>query len=1202
MLFVFRGACWNAALLAPLDVPATLFSKFAWLGSEAALPANHYTVDVFDYELPRHRLIHDAVRRGEFPWWDPYTHGGRPLAADATVSGTDPLRLLLYSWLPLETGYNWMKLLQSYLLGLGMFLLLGRMGYVAWIRIACALSYQFASNHFLFSTPLFVVAVSVWFPFLWWAWLGFIRSSRVSWLVAMALFVAQAVYAGCQQSHAWLVVLLGGLWLGEVWHTRAHVGRRLLQLAGVLGAGFLLALPVLVPQIELLLLCHRRPLDGISAGACLTGLLSLAGFFPWSLGTFRTVDLCKIAGQSSAGFTVFTGSVGALLAMAGLDRLREEGPRRRELRTALVLVATYLLIASSPLIGLLYARFSDMAVMGLVVLAAEGVHRLAEEGLTQRCRRLLSWAASAVLAVCLAMNLAALCVAPKLRPWLEAELLRREAINRFMDRAPHLRRFQAANLSREISCLNPEVLSAAGGVLALLWLLRRPRPLRPIELRALWALNLLPLLLFASRYTSRAPMDRWHELLRGGPEQQAVIESVGPHGRLCEHSPGRHELVFPGVTAQLFRVHTAQGYSSFDFPDLLSALAQDWPEAKRCEATYTSASRGLDHGQLAVHPDQPTLSRYQWRPPASRAVRIVEESLNRVVLEVEPGAPGVLWRAERHYPGWRVASPPGLPLQVVNGTFLTIQVPANATRLELRYQPRWQAQCLTAAILSACGFLAVLLIDASRARRQARNPTLTVRQTFLSAQLRFSGSGSLRSFVHLVAALALAALTTRAADQRPNIIFILADDLAQGDLGCYGQKLIKTPNLDRMAAEGTRYTQAYCGTTVCAPSRASLMTGLHCGHCPIRANREIQPEGQMPLPAGTLTVARVLKDTGYATACIGKWGMGMFDTTGSPLKVGFDHFFGYNCQRHAHSYFPKYLYNDDKRFELRGNDGKGVGKTYAQNLIAGEVLKWVRAQKDRPFFLFHSVTLPHGRFEIDDQGIYKDKPWTEQQKNYAAMVTRLDSDVGRLLALLKELKLDEKTLVFIAGDNGSSFPPNSELGRHFQQANNGLRGFKRELYEGGLRQAAIARWPGQVPAGRVCDEPWAFWDFLPTAAELASATIPASFKPDGLSLVSFLKGGPAPGRDYFYWELHEGASLQAVRFGDWKAVKNGPSKATELYDLKTDAGETKDLASEKPDLVAKADALMKAACVGDPNWPLRDKPASRKGGGKGKKK
>jgi len=447
--------------------------------------------------------------------------------------------------------------------------------------------------------------------------------------------------------------------------------------------------------------------------------------------------------------------------------------------------------------------------------------------------------------------------------------------------------------------------------------------------------------------------------------------------------------------------------------------------------------------------------------------------------------------------------------------------------------------------------------------------------------------------IRVLAFLASAAVVSA----QPNLIFILSDDLAQGDLGCYGQKLIQTPNLDRMAKEGTRYLQGYCGTTVCAPSRSVLMTGLHTGHCPIRANREVQPEGQKPLPAGTITVAKVLKDAGYATACCGKWGMGMFDTTGSPLKVGFDHFFGYNCQRHAHSYFPAYLYNDDQRFELPGNTGKGMGNTYAQNLIADETLKFVRANKEKPFFLYYSITLPHGTFQIDDQGIYKDKPWTETQKNYAAMVTRLDSDVGRLLALLKELKIDENTLVMLAGDNGSSFDPKSEVGKLFEQAANGLRGFKRGLYEGALRQAALARWPGQVPAGRVSDEPWAFWDFLPTAAELAGAKIPAEYQPDGLSLVSFLKGGPAPKRDHFYWELHEGTSLQAARFGDWKVVRNGPESPIELYDLKTDAAESKNLAAEKPDLLAKAEALMKSSRTEHPDWPLVQKKA-----GKAKKK
>lgn len=324
--------------------------------------------------------------------------------------------------------------------------------------------------------------------------------------------------------------------------------------------------------------------------------------------------------------------------------------------------------------------------------------------------------------------------------------------------------------------------------------------------------------------------------------------------------------------------------------------------------------------------------------------------------------------------------------------------------------------------------------------------------------------------------------------------------------------------------------------------------------------------------------------------------MGMFDTSGSPLKTGFDHFYGYNCQRHAHSYFPSYLYNDDQRFELPGNDGKTARGVYAQDLIADETLRWIREVREQPFFLFYAITLPHGRHEIDSFGVYADKPWTDQQKAYAAQITRLDTDLGRLADLLIELGIERNTLLMFSGDNGSSFSEKSEIGQLFNQTMGGqLRGFKRSLYEGGLRNAAFAWWPGTVPAGRVSDEPWAFWDFLPTVAELTGSTLPDEVATDGHSLASFLKGGGAPQRDYFYWELHEGASLQAVRFGEWKAVRNGPGAAVELYDLATDQGETTDLARRHPDLVSRATSLMATARTEDPNWPLRDRrPAARK--------
>lgn len=423
------------------------------------------------------------------------------------------------------------------------------------------------------------------------------------------------------------------------------------------------------------------------------------------------------------------------------------------------------------------------------------------------------------------------------------------------------------------------------------------------------------------------------------------------------------------------------------------------------------------------------------------------------------------------------------------------------------------------------------------------------------------------------------------APQRPNIVFILADDLALGDLGCYGQKIIRTPNIDRMAAEGTRFTQAYSGTSVCAPSRTSLMIGKHIGHSPVRGNRRIAEEGQLPLPAGTVTVASILKGAGYATACAGKWGMGFFDTSGSPLKVGFDHFFGYNCQTHAHSYYPTHLYRDDRRFALDG-------KTYAQNLIQSDVESWIRSHARQPFFVFYAVTLPHAKLEIDDLGAYASLDATPQARTYAAMVSRLDRDVGRLLDLLRELGIDRNTLVLFAGDNGSSHAPDSALGQYFAQAQ-GMRGFKRTMYEGGLKQGALAWWPGRVPAGRVSDGLWAFWDFMPTAAELAGTKVPSSWATDGKSIVPLLLGGKAPKRDYLYWELHEPRFQQAVRFDNWKAVRATLRAPVELYDLAADPSESNNLAGSRLDLVARAEAYLKAARVDDPEWPI-DSTAKKK--------
>jgi arylsulfatase A len=408
---------------------------------------------------------------------------------------------------------------------------------------------------------------------------------------------------------------------------------------------------------------------------------------------------------------------------------------------------------------------------------------------------------------------------------------------------------------------------------------------------------------------------------------------------------------------------------------------------------------------------------------------------------------------------------------------------------------------------------------------------------------------------------------------KPNILFILADDLGMGDLGCYGQKLLKTPNTDRLAAEGTRFTNAYAGSMVCAPSRCALMTGRHMGHATIRGNWEVYPEGQWPLKADDVTVAQVLKQAGYATGICGKWGLGAPDSGSAPNDKGFDFFFGYNCQRHAHRYYTDYLYRNNDRLQISQSPEHHV---YSPDLITEQSLNFIRKHKEQPFYLFCAWTLPHGPYRIDQVPsleAYQHAGWTDTQKIYAAMVERFDSDLGRMLALLKELNLDEETLVIFASDNGAGGgPANNE--RFGSQAR--LRAAKGTLWEGGIRVPMIARWSGHVPAGRTSDFATAFYDFLPTAAELAGARLPAAI--DGISIVPTLLGKQQPPHEHFYWEEPLNGKLsKAVRMGQWKGFQDDAGRPIELYNLATDPQEAKNVAAEQPEIVKKIAAIMTAA-------------------------
>lgn len=430
-----------------------------------------------------------------------------------------------------------------------------------------------------------------------------------------------------------------------------------------------------------------------------------------------------------------------------------------------------------------------------------------------------------------------------------------------------------------------------------------------------------------------------------------------------------------------------------------------------------------------------------------------------------------------------------------------------------------------------------------------------------------------------------------AATTKPNIIFIMADDLGYADLGVYGQQRIETPRIDRMAQEGLRLTNFYAGSTVCAPSRSVLMTGQHTGRTHVRGNRELSPMGQEPLPDSTVTVAEVLKEAGYTTGLIGKWGLGMHDSEGAPTKQGFDYAFGYLCQRHAHNYYPEFLFRNGERVHLDNvvnnerQDGAGVADkkiTYAQGLIGAEALKFIEDNQDTRFFLYYTPTLPHANneggdngMEVPDQGAYAQNNWPQNEKNFAAMVTLLDESVGAILDKLKELGIEHNTLVIFTSDNG----PHREGGHdpHFFDSNGPFRGIKRDLYEGGIRVPFIAWWPGTIAAGRTSDHIAYQGDFMATAAALAGRDIPNNIQSISMTPLLFDNDEPLSHK-YLYWEFYENNPHQAVRMGEWKAIRKPIfSGEVELYNLSTDPGEENDVADAYPDVVARAVTAMEEA-------------------------
>ncbi len=454
----------------------------------------------------------------------------------------------------------------------------------------------------------------------------------------------------------------------------------------------------------------------------------------------------------------------------------------------------------------------------------------------------------------------------------------------------------------------------------------------------------------------------------------------------------------------------------------------------------------------------------------------------------------------------------------------------------------------------------------------------------------------------------------------PNIVFLLADDLGYSELGCYGQTWIKTPHIDSLAAEGIRFTQHYSGNAVCAPSRCCLMTGKHPGHAYIRNNGNpkgldnLKEEfgwefpGQHSIPDEEITIPEMLKERAYATAAIGKWGLGHFGTSGDPNSQGVDLFYGFNCQVHAHNHYPKFLWRNNSKDELPGNDRTLYGETYSQDKFTEVALDFIRQNKERPFFLYMPFAIPHLSIQVPEESLaeykgvipeeaYEHRGYLQHpypRAGYAAMVSHLDRDIGKIMSLLRELGLDERTLVFFSSDNGPTFDRLGGSDSEFFESAGPLRGLKGSLYEGGIRVPLIARWPGRIAPGTHTNHISAFWDVMPTLAEIVGVNPPSPI--DGVSFAPTLLGKPEKQEqpDYLYWEFPGYGGQQAVRMGDWKAIRQNMTRRDnpdplriELYNLKDDVGESKDLAENRPELVAQFRDLMAKSRTRSELFPMR---------------
>ncbi len=712
---IFESGLWGGSLLAPVDLAPALFGHYRFVDPTSnGIPANHFIVDQIGYDLPLQWTIYHAYRRGEIPWWDPYSLGGRPLLADAHISGADPVRIACYlGFSRFEFAYNWTRIVHFILGGLGFFVLLRRLGFSFSIAAGLALAAQFSGGNSNFFGHPWIQASFVYYPWLWLAWIEAWATSKRWPRIVSPLLVAAIFYAGNIQSHTYLAIFSFVWMLATGWRSWSNWKKALSIVVPSVFLGALLAAPILFPEAELFLLNHRSVSDDHQAWAPIDGPLSLMNFFPWALGSFRTF------GYNNLSYVAYIGSAALVLAAIGAFSRVDRPALCHARKIAIGLVIAYGVIISTPVATLLYHRSSGLAILGLVMLGAIGAEAVLNS--TVRWRKCGAALAGLVIAIAIVSHGFAWFAYPKLQGKIAARMQEHAAEGNYGGLDAKLRDFQVKNLPHEITFANPEVLAAWASLAFLAIVLWKPEiRQRRWLVEILLTMNLLPLLFFAHRFIPHTPIADWQRLLAGSDEQREVIAALAPgHLRLQDEASARYQRLFPQNLSHLYSVHVIHGVSALR-PLSQSEFLED-SSAVHADYLYTTFPPG-DPGTFSRKYPEGHNSRFSWLDALQRNVTVQSESLNTLDLSFPPSDTARLIRADTYYPGWTASTPTGATLEVRRSlyTFSEVTIPDGVTSLRFSYQPTHLKVALAVCSIAAVAILLQAIVGIRRTSRRER--------------------------------------------------------------------------------------------------------------------------------------------------------------------------------------------------------------------------------------------------------------------------------------------------------------------------------------------------------------------------------------------------------------------------------------------------------------------------------------------------